>query len=78
MESNRAKRGVLALLLAAVLAFACAMLVAPTAAHAEEAPDPSEGIEPTPDNVYHIKSANDFLAYVALSRERDIGQEVVR
>ena len=71
METKLAKRGTLALLLAAALAFACAVLTAPAAAYAEEAPDPSEGIEPTPDNVYHIKSANDFLAYVALSRERD-------
>ena len=71
METNIAKRGVLALLLAAALAFACAVLTAPATAYAEGAPDSSEGIEPTSDNVYHITSANDFLGYVALSRECD-------
>ena len=71
METNIAKRGVLALLLAAALAFACAMLTAPATAYAEGAPDSSEGIEPTSDNVYHITSANNFLGYVALSRECD-------
>lgn len=71
METNIAKRGVLALLLAAALAFACAVLTAPAVAHADEPSDQSAGIEPTPNNEYHISSANEFLACVALSRERD-------
>lgn len=71
METNVAKRGVLALLLAAALAFACAMLAAPAVAHADELSDQSAGIEPTQNDEYHISSASDFLAYVALSREKD-------
>ena len=71
METNIAKRGVLALLLAAALAFACAVLTASTVAHADEPSDQSASIEPTPNNEYHISSANEFLACVALSRERD-------
>ena len=71
METNIAKRGVLTLLLAAALAFACAVLTAPAVAHADEPSDQSAGIEPTPNNEYHISSANEFLACVALSRERD-------
>ena len=71
METNIAKRGVLALLLAAALAFACAVLTAPAVAHADEPSNQSAGIEPTPNNEYHISSANEFLACVALSRERD-------
>ena len=71
METNIAKRGVLALLLTVALTLACAIFGTPAVAHAEEAPDPSEGIEPTSNNEYHISSASEFLAYVALSRERD-------
>lgn len=71
MGSNIAKRGVLALLFTAALALACAMFVSPAVAHADEPSDQSAGIEPTPNNEYHISSANEFLACVALSRERD-------
>ena len=68
METNIAKRGVLALLLAAALAFACAVLTAPAVAHADEPSDQSAGIEPTSNSEFHISSANEFLACVALSR----------
>lgn len=71
METNIAKRGVLALLLAATLAFACAVLMAPAVAHADEPSDQPAGIEPTQNDEYHISSASEFLACVALSRERD-------
>ena len=71
METNIAKRGVLASLLAAALAFACAMFAAPAVAHADEPSDQSAGIEPTSNNEFHISSANEFLACVTLSRERD-------
>ena len=71
METNIAKRGALTLLLTAALTLACAIFATPAVAHADEPSDQSAGIEPTPNNEYHISSANEFLACVALSRERD-------
>ena len=71
METNIAKRGALTLLLAATLALACVLFVLPAVAHAEDALVPVAAAEPTPNNEYHITSANEFLACVALSRQRD-------
>ena len=71
METNIAKRGVLALLFTAALALACAIFATPAVAHAEEALAPVAAAEPTPNNEYHITSANEFLTCVALSRQRD-------
>lgn len=71
METSIVKRGVLALLLAATLTLACAIFATPAVAHAEETPDLTEGIELTSNSEFHISSANEFLACVALSRERD-------
>ena len=71
METNIAKRGALTLLLTAALALACAIFATPAVAHAEEASDSTEGIVPTSNSEFHISSANEFLACVALSRERD-------
>lgn len=71
METNIAKRGALNLLLTAALALACAIFATPAVAHAEETPDSTEGIELTSNSEFHISSANEFLACVALSRERD-------
>ena len=71
METNIAKRGALTLLLTAALALACAIFATPAVAHAEEASDSTEGIVPTSNSEFHISSASEFLACVALSRERD-------
>lgn len=71
METNIAKRSALTLLLTAALALACAIFATPAVAHAEETPDSTEGIELTSNSEFHISSANEFLACVALSRERD-------
>lgn len=71
METSIAKRGVLALLLTAALTLACAIFATLAVAHAEEVSDSTEGIEPTSNSEFHISSANEFLACVALSRERD-------
>ncbi|RHN21167.1 hypothetical protein [Collinsella sp. AF31-11] len=50
--------------LVAVAAIAlCCVMALPTVVHAEDVPENT--------NEYHIKNANDFLVYVALSRERD-------
>lgn len=71
METKIAKRGALTLLFAAALALACALFALPVVAHAEETLVPVAAAEPTPNNEYHITSANEFLACVALSRQRD-------
>lgn len=63
MKIKIVNRGVLGRLVAvAAIAFCCVMVL-PAAAHAEDVPENK--------NEYHIKNANDFLACVALSRERD-------
>ncbi|WP_462382597.1 hypothetical protein [Senegalimassilia anaerobia] len=71
METKIAKRGALTLLFAAALALVCALFALPVVAHAEETLVPVAAAEPTPNNEYHITSANEFLACVALSRQRD-------
>lgn len=58
MKIKNMNRGMLGRLVAVAAIALCCVMSLPTAAHAEE-------------NEYHIKNANDFLAYVALSRERD-------
>lgn len=58
MKIKNMNRGMLSRLVAVAAIALCCVMSLPTAAHAEE-------------NEYHIKNANDFLAYVALSRERD-------
>lgn len=63
MKIKNMNRGVLSRLVAvAAIALCCAMAL-PTVVHAEDVPENT--------NEYHIKNANDFLVYVALSRERD-------
>lgn len=56
-------RGVLSRLIAVAAIVLCCVMALPTAVHAEDVPENT--------NEYHIKNANDFLACVALSRERD-------
>lgn len=56
-------RGVLSRLIAVAAIVLCCVMALPTAVHAEDVPENK--------NEYHIKNANDFLACVALSRERD-------
>lgn len=56
-------RGVLGRLIAVAAIALCCVMALPAAAHAEDVPENT--------NEYHIKNANDFLVYVALSRERD-------
>lgn len=56
-------RGVLSRLVAVAAIALCCVMALPTAVHAEDVPENK--------NEYHIKNANDFLACVALSRERD-------
>lgn len=63
MKIKNMNRGVLSRLVAvAAIALYCVMAL-PTVVHAEDVPENT--------NEYHIKNANDFLVYVALSRERD-------
>lgn len=63
MKIKNMNRGVLSRLVAvAAIALCCVMALA-TVVHAEDVPENT--------NEYHIKNANDFLVYVALSRERD-------
>ena len=63
MKIKIVNRGVLGRLVAvAAIAFCCVMVL-PAAVHAEDVPEAK--IE------FHIKNEADFLAYVALSRERD-------
>lgn len=62
MEIKNRNRGVLSKLVAvAAIAFCCVMVL-PAAAHAEEQTE------------FHITNRNDFLACVALSRQRDTSQ----
>ena len=63
MKIKIVNRGVLGRLVAvAAIAFCCVMVL-PAAVHAEDVPEAK--------TEFHIKNANDFLVYVALSRERD-------
>lgn len=63
MKIKNMNRGMLSRLVAVAAIALCCVMALPTVVHAE---DVSENT-----NEYHIKNANDFLAYVALSRERD-------
>lgn len=56
-------RGMLSRLVAVAAIALCCVMALPTVVHAEDVPENK--------NEYHIKNANDFLACVALSRERD-------
>lgn len=63
MKIKNMNRGVLSRLIAVAAIVLCCVMALPTVVHAEDVPENT--------NEYHIKNANDFLAYVALSRERD-------
>lgn len=63
MKIKNMNRGVLGRLVAVAAIALCCVMALPTVVHAEDVPENT--------NEYHIKNANDFLVYVALSRERD-------
>ena len=63
MKIKNMNRGMLSRLVAVAAIALCCVMALPTVVHAEDVPENT--------NEYHIKNANDFLAYVALSRERD-------
>lgn len=63
MKIKNMNRGMLCRLVAVAAIALCCVMALPTVVHAEDVPENT--------NEYHIKNANDFLAYVALSRERD-------
>lgn len=63
MKIKNMNRGVLSRLVAVATIAICCVMALPTVVHAEDVPENT--------NEYHIKNANDFLVYVALSRERD-------
>ena len=62
MEIKKRNRGVLGRLVAVAAIALCCVMVLPAAAHAEEQTE------------FHITNRNDFLACVALSRQRDTSQ----
>lgn len=66
MKIKNMNRGVLSRLIAVVAIALCCVMVLPAAAHAEDVP---EG-----QTEFHIKNEADFLACVALSRQRDTSQ----
>lgn len=63
MKIKNMNWGVLSRLVAVAAIVLCCVMALPTVVHAEDVPENK--------NEYHIKNANDFLACVALSRERD-------
>lgn len=63
MKNKNMNRGMLSRLVAVAAIALCCVMALPTVVHAEDVPENT--------NEYHIKNANDFLVYVALSRERD-------
>lgn len=63
MKIKNMNRGMLSRLVAVAAIALCCVMALPTVVHAEDVPENT--------NEYHIKNANDFLVYVALSRERD-------
>lgn len=63
MKIKNMNRDVLSRLVAVAAIALCCVMALPTVVHAEDVPENT--------NEYHIKNANDFLVYVALSRERD-------
>lgn len=62
MKIKNRNRGVLSRLIAVAAIALCCVIALPAVAHAEDVPEGQK---------FHIKSAADFLACVALSRERD-------
>lgn len=63
MKIKNMNRGVLSRLVAVATIAICCVMALPTAVHAEDVPENK--------NEFHIKNEADFLACVALSRERD-------
>lgn len=63
MKIRNINRGMLSRLVTVAAIALCCVMALPTVVHAEDVPENT--------NEYHIKNANDFLVYVALSRERD-------
>lgn len=63
MKIKNINRGMLSRLVAVAAIVLCCVIALPTVVHAEDVPENK--------NEHHIKNANDFLACVALSRERD-------
>ncbi len=63
MKIKNINRGMLSRLVAVAAIVLCCVIALPTVVHAEDVTENK--------NEHHIKNANDFLACVALSRERD-------
>lgn len=63
MKIKNMNRGALSRLVAVAAIALCCVMALPTAVHAEDVPEAK--------TEFHIKNEADFLAYVALSRERD-------
>ena len=63
MKIKNINRGMLSRLVAVAAIALCCVMALPTVVHAEDVPENK--------NEFHIKNEADFLAYVALSRERD-------
>lgn len=63
MKIKNMNRGVLSRLVAVAAIALCCVMALPTAVHAEDVPEAK--------TEFHIKNEADFLAYAALSRERD-------
>ena len=66
MEIKNTNRGVLGRLIAVVAIALCCVVALPAAAYAEDVPEDK--------TEFHITNRNDFLACVALSRQRDTSQ----
>lgn len=66
MEIKNMNRGVLGRLIAVVAIALCCVVALPAAAYAEDVPEDK--------TEFHITNRNDFLACVALSRQRDTSQ----
>lgn len=66
MKIKNVNRGMLSRLVAVAAIVLCCVMALPTAVHAED--------EPEDQTEFHITNRNDFLACVALSRQRDTSQ----
>lgn len=66
MKIKNRNRGVLSRLIAVAAIALCCVMVLPAVAHAEDVPEDK--------TEFHITNRNDFLACVALSRQRDTSQ----
>lgn len=66
MKIKNMNRGMLSRLVAVAAIVLCCVMALPTAVHAEDVPENK--------NEFHITNRNDFLACVALSRQRDTSQ----